>query len=314
VSAVDVAGEPQIGGLPASRFVGRRVKAMLSDSIFATVVCQGFFKKSIVVDSVVQGRRRQHHVSPKHVKPNWVENEDLQQEAIALGVRFTGEVNVGRAMEVAKQAATAKAQPVCEPPPVVPVTVVEEPPVVEVPEPAVEAPAVEEVEPPAKADYLAEITGVQASITADPSWVAEFADLQSLITSGREVRNRMAALRAEIAELEQRETEDTDLIELYIDSLNRKGVVVQRGKQDQPPQVASGSSNPEVSDESLMSNWFRTSNPQRFTYEQALTALGCPDNAFNRRAVRLAAERSGYTVIPSGRGRKLEFVKEVAGG
>lgn len=339
MSAVSSKNEPTIGGLPASRFQGRRIKAMLPDGVFTTVIGRGFYKKSILVDAVIQGRLRQYQVSPKHVKPNWVENGDLQQEAVALGLRFTGEVNVGRAMEVAKAAvespvvevksaipdfAPPMRVPELEPPAAEPEPDPEpqpEPPPIEpmqepiIPEP--ESPPVTEQLPPAVSSPVAgfeEITGVQASITADPTWMSDFADLQTLIASGRVNRERLAALRREIQELEAREGDDRDLIELYVESLSQKGVVVQRGRprpQVAQPQVVV---RPQSSFENRFSNWLSDHAPERFTFEEATAAVGVVDNSPRRISIKAIATAAGYSTTIAKRGQKLVFFKEVAGG
>ncbi len=305
MSATAYAIEPKIGGLPASRFEGRRIKAMLPDAIFATVICRGSHKKSILVDAVIQGRLRQHHVSPANVKPNWVENDDLQQEAIALGLSFDGVVNVGRALEVARveeelrKAPKSHSAPASsQPPPEV------APPVPEVAPPVAE----EEVAAPDPVARLNAITGVQASITADPSWMSDFADLQTLIASSRERGDRLTALRIELQELESREGEDDDLIELYVDTLKQKGVVVQRGAPapTRPPSAA-----PVSSFVRRLSDWLATAKPEQFTFEQACAATGVVDNGARRGLIRSAAV--GYVVIPSKRGQPLVFTREFPG-
>jgi hypothetical protein len=303
--------EIKIDGLPATRFIGRRVKAMLPDSVFTTVVCQGTFKKSVVVDCVVQGRTRQYHVSPKHVKPNWVENEDLQQEALALGVRYTGQVNVGRALEVAKEAAVKPEKPKPVPPPR------EDPPplpqrcqeAVAAVEPSIEIPPPPlhtMPEEPTTVSKFAAITGVQASITADPTWVSDFSELQSLIAAGQGRRDRLEALRKEIQQLEGSEGDDLAMIELYVDALLQKGVTVQR---DAPQQGALQVIRPGAQEKQL-AKWLEATKPEQFTFEEALVALNASDSPVRRSFIRSVAVAAGYSVLPAACGRKLVFLKE----
>lgn len=321
-----IAIEPKIGGLPASRFEGRRVKAKLPDEIFATVICRGSHKKSILVDAVIQGRLQPHQVSPAHVKPNWVENEDLQREALAL--ESGGDVNA--ALEAAEEEARKKAlksridpawlKPKPTPPeptPPTPEVMLPTPPPVQEetppPPPVLEEVVVPEVVPapkPTPVGCFTEITGVQASITADPSWMSDFKDLQTLIASSRDRSARLTALRIELQELESREGEDDDMIELYVETLMQKGVVIQRGA---PMPLPAPAAKPVSSFGIRVSNWLEMTKPERFTFEQASTAAGVVDNCSRRGEIRAAAAAAGYGTIPSKRGQPLVFVKEVPG-
>lgn len=317
-----VAIEPKIGGLPASRFEGRRVKAKLPDEIFATVICRGFRKQSILVDAVIQGRLQPHQVSPAHVKPNWVENEDLQKEALAL--ENGGDITA--ALEAAEEEARKKAlksridpawlKPKPTPPePTPPAPEVMLPPSPPVQEEAPPPPSTLEVvvtpapvPEPTPVGRFTEITGVQASITADPSWMSDFADLQTLIAASRDRSTRLTALRLELQELESREGEDDDMIELYVDTLTQKGVVVQRGE---PMPLPAPAAKPVSSFGIRVANWLELTKPDQFTFEQASTAAGVVDNNARRGEIRALAAAAGYDVVPSKRGQPLVFVKEV---
>lgn len=305
-----------IGGLPAERFDTRRVKVTLADGVTTTGVCRGTYKKSIVVDIVVDGRLRQHHVSPSKVKPFWVDNPDLHVEAKSLGAVYDGNVSVGRALEEAntKTAADALAKAKAELAEVAATKAAAA--VTKAEREAAEAalPRYEEVvAPPAPAqpDY-ASITGVTASMTADPTWVTDFADLQSLLNErkgrhGRiaELQAKLAALETELASLGSRFADDEEMVALYAESLVQKGVTLSWDT----PVAADPVAGPKVgSFESHLRSWL-TDSPVSFTYRDVWDALGASDQAHRRSMVcRMAA--ADYHVVPSTRGRPQLFVRK----
>lgn len=293
-----------IGGLPVAAFEGRRIKAKMRDNIFTTVICRGTFKKSILVDAVVDGRLRQHHVTADRVRPNWGENEDLHQQAVAEGLLYNGEANFGRALQLAEQELAAAEPPAAFVPDMQQLSTTLElaasPDLPEVEEPAPPEP---EVEGPAK-DYAA-ISGVSASITADPSWTQDFSELQ-LLLAARGPRNfRRAALRIELEALDLAEQEDGELLPLYAQTLLDKGVVLHWDAPPgwgQPAAAASQPVAPFAKFTAAVDRWLAR-RPATFTYEKLFDELQLKDLGYRRAVARERALAQGYVMCREGDGQ-----------
>lgn len=300
-----------IGGLPAERFDTRRVKVTLADGITTTGVCRGVYKRFVLVDIVVDGRLRQHQVLPSKVKPFWTDNPDLHLEAKSLGILFDGDVNFGRALEMASDRASAEALAKAE---ALAAQTKEQPGVPPVQqaarqtETAAKAEAVIKAselfaEPEAPKPNYADITSVTANMTVDPTWVTDFADLQSLLAERKGRHGRIAALRAELVLLESSFEDDDEMIALYAESLLQKGATLH---WDEPPAPAAGPRPGTF--EARLTAWLAT-NPLRFTYQDVWDALGVGD-APVRRALICRLVGADYNILPSARGKPQLFARK----
>jgi hypothetical protein len=313
--------EATLGGLPATKFIGRQIKVAWNDKDQHPSTCKCISVDGDTVVVVVGGGRgaRTHRVPLSRCKPWWSQNPDLKAEAEAVGALFNGEVSVGRAFEAAEHPkaedkikagtlAPVKVSPLPEAPKTDQAVILK--PVVIPQRPATAPPpAAEQPQGPRK---LARLT---IPMERAGGWIPDLQEYYRVRAEQHAGAEELDTLRARIQELQQElelktsaasrnQEENTLMMDLLIEQLEAKGVVFHwEGETPAPAAI------PKVEDEFFeKARAWMDAQTKTFTFDDLFFHTQQEDTPPHRAKIKRYCDRVGITrVSRQGPGAKTTF-------
>ncbi len=214
-----------LGGLPVERFVGRRIKAQIPDQGFCVVKCVEALWGKLVVEIKVKGSKRLYPVTLTNCNPNWTENTDLKEEAESIiaspdalqGLKDELDARMAPTVpkpppEPSRVAPAAKYEPFSAAPDPTPVITPYSGPLL----PSSPVPSV-----PAKPSSAGG-TRLDIDHDFDPTWIDDYRELQKTLQENDEITLQQA-------ELKNRLLANTEMVQLCLAEMARKGVRIVPG-------------------------------------------------------------------------------------